>query len=104
MPRRNDLNVSRRLTRMLKASGLPRDGPAHVLRMRFVQVTHALLTLQGQCTYRNVIRAMRELLEGWSLAEELHCRPGGYRHRLLNVIDDIHGQIMLYAEGDWVGY
>ena len=99
--RRKDLNVSRRLRRMIKAAGLPRSGGAHVLRMSYVQVTHAMLILQRQCTYENVMRAMREVLEGWSLAEEGHSRPGGYQHRLLNVIDDIHGEIVRCAGGQW---
>ena len=62
-----------------------------------------MLTLQGQCTYENVMRAMREVLEGWSLAEEGHSRPGGYQHRLLNVIDDIHGEIVRCAGGQFPG-
>jgi hypothetical protein len=98
---RKDLNVTRRLTRMLKAAGLPRVGGAHVLRMSYVNVTHSLHALQGECTYQNVVRAMRELLEGWSLAEEEHSLPGGYQHRLLNVIDDIHGEIVRFAGGQW---
>ena len=63
MSRRKDLNVSRRLTRMLKAAGLPRVGGAHVLRMSYVHVTHALHVLQRQCTYQNVVRAMRVRVE-----------------------------------------
>jgi hypothetical protein len=98
---RNDLNVSRRLRRMLRASGLPRVGKAHVLRMRYVQVTHALLILQLACTHHNIVKAMRELLEGWSPSEEHHSQVGGYQHRLLNVIDDIHTRIEDMSSGEW---
>jgi hypothetical protein len=101
---RTDLNVSRRLRRMLKASGMPRKGKAHSLRMRFVQVTHALLLLQGNCTYHKVIWAMRELLDGWLPSEEHHSEVGGYQHRLLNVVDDIHSEIEQMAGGQWVGF
>jgi len=101
---RTDLNVSRRLRRMLKASGLPRIGKAHSLRMRFVQVTHALLILQGDCTYHKIIRAMRELLDGWMPTEEHHSEVGGYQHRLLNVVDDIHTEIEQMAGSEWVGF
>ncbi len=38
MSDRSNLNVSCRLMRMLKVSGLPRVGGAHTLRMRYVQV------------------------------------------------------------------
>ena len=98
---RNDLNVSRRLRRMLRASGLPRVGSAHVLRMRHVQVTHVLLILQLACTPLNIVMAMHELLEGWSPAEEQHSRVGGYQHRLLNVVDDIHTRIEEMSSGEW---
>ena len=101
MSDRNDLNVSRRLRRMLQAAGLPRVGRAHVLRMRFVQVTHMLLILQSQCTHDKIVGAMRELLEGWAATEEEHSEVGGYQHRLLNVIDDIHTQIELCIGGEW---
>ena len=102
MSDRTDLNVSRRLRRMLEASGLPRDGGAHVLRMRFVQVKHVLLILQKQCTMHQIVLAMQELLQGWGATEEGHSLPGGYQHRLLNAIDDIHGQIVVL--GEWVGH
>ena len=98
---RNDLNVSRRLKRMLRASGLPRDGQAHVLRMRYVQVRHVLLILQLACTPHNVVKAMRELLEGWTETEEQHSRVGGYQHRLLNVVDDISTEIEQMSCGEW---
>jgi hypothetical protein len=98
---RKDLNVSRRLKRMLKASGLPRVGQAHVLRMRYVQVIHVLLILQLDCTLHNIVNAMRELLEGWSATEEKHSRVGGYQHRLLNVVDDIHTKIEQRSWGEW---
>ena len=98
---RNDLNVSRRLRRMLRASGLPRVGPAHVLRKRYVQVTHVLLILQLACTEHNIVKAMCELLEGWSPGEEHHSRVGGYQHRLLNVVDDIHTRIEEMSSGEW---
>ena len=98
---RNDLNVSRRLRRMLKASGLPRVGKAHWLRMRFVQATHVLLILQGQCTLSKIAIAMRDLLEGWSDIEEKHSDVGGYQHRLLNVIDNLHTEIEQCAWADW---
>ena len=101
MSDRNDLNVSRRLRRILKDAGLPQVGGAHVLRMRFVQVTHVLLVLQNQCTHYNIGMAMRELLEGWSSAEEEHSEVGGYQHRLLNAIDDIHYEIEDLAWGEW---
>ena len=103
-PNRTDLNVSRRLRRMLKAIGLPRIGQAHTLRMRFVQVTHILLMLQGDCTYHRIVVAMRELLDGWAPAEEHHSEVGGYQHRLLNVVDDIHTEIEHMAHGEWVGF
>ena len=98
---RNDLNVSRRLRRMLRASGLPRVGKAHVLRMRYVQVTHVLLILQLACTQHNIVKAMHELLDGWSPAEENHSQVGGYQHRLLNVVDDIHTKIEEMSSGEW---
>jgi hypothetical protein len=98
---RTDLNVSRRLRRMLKASGLPQTGKAHHLRMRFVQMTHASLILQGLCTYGRIVIAMRELLEGWADTEEGHCDVGGYQHRLLNAIDDVCADIERLAWGEW---
>jgi hypothetical protein len=101
---RTDLNVSQRLRRMLKASGLPRIGKAHSLRLRFVQVKHALLILQGQCTHHNIINAMRDLLHGWVPTEEHHSEVGGYQHRLLNAVDDIHTEIQQMAGGEWVGF
>ena len=101
MSDRNDLNVSRRLRRMLKAAGFPRVGSAHELRMRFVQVTHVLLVLQKQCTMHRIVLAMQELLEGWGATEEGHSQPGGYQHRLLNAIDVIHGEIVRMVGGTW---
>ena len=98
---RTDLNVSRRLRRMLKASGLPQTGPAHHLRMRFVQLTHALLILQRQCTHGRIVIAMRELLEGWAHTEEEVSYPGGYQHRLLNAVDDVCADIERFAWGEW---
>ena len=77
---RKDLNVSRRLRRMLKASGLPLAGKAHWLRMRYVQLTHVLLMLQGQCTRGRIVMAMRDLLEGWGDTEEENADVGGYQH------------------------
>jgi hypothetical protein len=88
MSDRNDLNVSRRLRRMLKASGLPSVGAAHELRMRFVDMTHAMLVLQGQCTHHAIVRAMRQLLEGWAATEEEHAQPGGYQDSLVAAIDE----------------
>ena len=90
MSDRTDLNVSRRLRRMLKASGLPLAGKAHWLRMRYVQLTHVLLMLQGQCTRGRIVMAMRDLLEGWADTEEEHP---DYHRRLLNLIRDVEGQI-----------
>ena len=90
MPDRTDLNVTRRLTRMLKASGLPRSGRAHCLRMRYVQQTHVLLILQKACTRGRIVMAMRNLLEGWADTEEEHP---DYHRRLLNLIHDVEGQI-----------
>jgi hypothetical protein len=72
------LNVSSLLRRMLKASGLPRVGPAHVLRMRYAQVTHVLCPMQRHCTHGRIVLAMRELLEGWTDTEEEDTRVGGY--------------------------
>ena len=100
-PQRTNLNVSCRLRRMLKASGLPQTGPAHHLRMRFVQLTHALLVLQRQCTHGRIVIAMRELLEGWADTEEEHSYPGGYQHRLLNAVDDVCADIERFAWGEW---
>ena len=88
MSDRNELNVSRRLRRMLKASGLPSVGAAHELRMRFVDMTHAMLVLQGQCTHHAIVRAMRQLLEGWAATEEEHAQPGGYQDSLVAAIDE----------------
>ena len=96
MSDRNDLNVSRRLRRMLKASGLPSVGAAHELRMRFVDMTHAMLVLQGRCTHHAIVWAMRQLLEGWAATEEEHAQPGGYQHRLVAAIDDIRRQIGIF--------
>ena len=90
MVHRRDLNVTRRLTRMLKASGLPRIGRAHWLRMRYVDLTHVLLILQRQCTRGRIVMAMRDLLEGWADTEEEHP---DYHRRLLNLIRDVEGQI-----------
>ena len=99
---RRNLNVSRRLMRMLKVSGLPRVGGAHTLRKRYVQVKHALLILQGKCTRESITKAKQELLEGWSSDEEQHSEVGGYQHRLLNVIDDIQTELAAMAMGEWV--
>ena len=74
---RNDLNVSRRLRRMLKASGLPRVGKAYHLRMRYVQLTHVLCILQRRCNCGSIISAMSYLLEGWDATEEQHSHVGG---------------------------
>jgi hypothetical protein len=100
MVHRRDHNVTRRLTRMLKECGMPRTGGAHWLRMRYVQLTHALLILQGQCTRGRIVMAMRELLEGWADTEEEHSYVGGYQHRLLNAIDDLQFQIETWAWAD----
>jgi len=102
MSHRSNLNVSRRLMRMLKVSGLPRAGGAHTLRMRYVLVKHALLILHGKCTRENIAMAKQELLEGWSSDEEQHSEVGGYQHRLLNVIDDIQQELAAMAMGEWV--
>ena len=67
-----DLNMTRRLTRMIRLSGLPLAGPAHQLRKRFVQATHALCVLQRSCTHGRIVMAMRDLLEGWADTEEEH--------------------------------
>jgi len=37
MPERTDLNMTRRLRRLIRVSGLPLSGPAHQLRMDFVR-------------------------------------------------------------------
>ena len=79
---------------------MPRTGGAHWLRMRYVQLTHALLILQGQCTRGRIVMAMRELLEGWADTEEEHSYVGGYQHRLLNAIDDLQFQIETWAWAD----
>jgi hypothetical protein len=91
---RNDLNVSRRLRRMLKASGLPRIGYAHWLRMRYVESTHVLLILQHQCTRGRIVMAMRDLLEGWADTEE---EQPDYHRRLLNLIRGVESQIELWV-------
>jgi hypothetical protein len=101
VPERTDLNVSRRLRRMLRASGLPRVGRAHNLRMRFVQATHVLLILRHQCTHAQIVLAMQELLQGWAETEEEDCGVGGYQHRLLTAIDDIHAKIVEWTSADW---
>ncbi len=82
MSERTDLNMTRRLTRMIRLSGLPLAGPAHQLRKRFVQATHALCVLQRSCTHGRIVMAMRDLLEGWADTEEEH-----YQHRLLNAAE-----------------
>jgi hypothetical protein len=69
--------------------------------MLYVQVTHVLLILQLACTEHNIVKAMCELLEGWSLGEEHHSRVGGYQHRLLNGVDDIHTRIEEMSSGEW---
>ena len=101
MSERTDLNMTRRLTRIIRLSGLPLTGPAHKLRERFVQATHALCVLQRHCTHGRIVIAMRELLEGWADTEEEHTRVGGYQHRLLNAVDDLHSQIETWAWADW---
>jgi hypothetical protein len=104
MPRdhtRNDLNVSSRLRRMLKASGLPSVGPAHILRMRYAQVTHVLCLMQRHCTHGRIVLAMRELLEGWTDTEEEDTRVGGYQDRLLNAVNAIHTSIEQMLHADW---
>jgi hypothetical protein len=90
---RTDLNMTRRLTRFIRLSGLPLTGPAHQLRMDFVRATHALCILQRSCTRGKILKACCELLEGWAEREEHHSREGGYQHRLLNAVDDLHSQI-----------
>ena len=98
MPRRErtDLNMTRRLTRMIRLSGMPLAGPAHQLRKRFVQATHALCVLQRSCTHGRIVMAMRDLLEGWADTEEEH-----YQHRLLNAAESgasaptVHTQAMV---------
>ena len=102
MPRRErtDLNMTRRLTRMIRLSGMPLAGPAHQLRMRFVQATHALCILQRSCTHGRIVMAMRELLEGWADTEEEHSYVGGYQHRLLNAIDELQAEIETWAWAD----
>ncbi len=70
MSDRRDLNVSRRLRRMLKASALLRVGKAHVLRMRYVQLTRTLCILQCHCTRGRIVSAMSEILEGWADTQE----------------------------------
>ena len=94
MVHRRDLNVTRRLTRMLKVSGLPRIGRAHWLRMCYVQLTHVLLIMQGQCTRGRIVMAMRDLLEGWADTEE---EQPDYHRRLLNLIRGVESQIELWV-------
>ena len=101
MSERTDLNMTRRLRRLIRLSGLPLAGPAHQLRMDYVRATHALCILQRQCTFGRIVIAMRELLEGWDDTEEEHSRVGGYQHRLLNAVDDLHSQIETWAWADW---
>jgi hypothetical protein len=98
---RNDLNVSSRLRRMLKASGLPRVGQAHILRMRYAQVTHVLCLMQRHCTHGRIVLAFRVLLEGWADTEEEDTRVGGYQDRLLNAVNDIHTSIEQMMHADW---
>jgi hypothetical protein len=97
---RTDLNMTRRLTRFIRLSGLPLTGPAHQLRMSFVRATHALCILQRSCTRGRIVMAMRELLEGWADTEEEHSRVGGYQHRLLNAVDELHSEIETWACAD----
>jgi hypothetical protein len=66
MTHRRDFNVSRRLRRTLKASALPRVGKTHVLRMRYVQLTHTLCILQCHCTRGRILSAKSKILEGWA--------------------------------------
>ena len=101
MSERTDLNMTRRLRRMLEASALPRVGKAHSLRMRYIHVTHALCTLQRHCTRGRIVKAMQVLLDGWTDTEEGHSDVGGYQHRLLNAIDDMHSEVERWAWGDW---
>ena len=56
--------------------------------------------LQRSCTRGRIVMAMRDLLEGWADTEELHSYPGGYQHRLLNAVDDLHAQIEQWAWAD----
>ena len=94
---RTDLNMTRRLTRFIRLSGLPLTGPAHQLRMDFVRATHALCILQRSCTRGKILQACCELLEGWAEREEYHSREGGYQHRLLNAVDNLHSRIEEWA-------
>jgi hypothetical protein len=100
MSERTNLNMTRRLERFIRLSGLPLAGPAHQLRMDYVRATHALCILQRQCTFGRIVIAIRELLEGWADTEEEHSRVGGYQHRLLNVVDDLHSEIERWAWAD----
>ena len=100
MSERTDLNMTRRLRRFIRVAQLPLTGPAHQLRMDFVRATHALCILQRDCTRDRVLQACCELLEGWSDREELHSREGGYQHRLLNAVDDLHARIERWAWAD----
>ncbi len=45
--------------------------------------------------------AMRDLLEGWADTEEEHSDPGGYQHRLLNAIEDMHVEIERVVWANW---
>ena len=96
---RTDLNMTRRLTRFIRLSGLPLTGPAHQLRMDFVRATHALCILQRNCTRGRILQACCELLEGWAEREEHEHRStqGSYQHRLLNAVDDLHSRIEEWA-------
>ena len=101
MSDRRDLNVSLRLRRMIKASALPRVGKAHVLRMRYVDLTHILCIQQRLCTRGRIVSAMFQLLEGWDDTEEGHSDVGGYQHRLLNAIDEMSSEIERWVQSDW---
>ena len=97
---RTDLNMTRRLRRFIRVAGLPLTGPAHQLRMDFVRATHALCILQRSCTRDRVLQACCELLDGWAEREEHHSREGGYQHRLLNAVDELHSRIEQWAWAD----
>jgi hypothetical protein len=98
---RTNLNMTRRLRRMIKASGLPLVGKAHSLRMRYVQLTHILCIQKCHCTRGRIVSAMFKLLEGWSDTEEEHSDVGGYQHRLLNAVDDMSSEIERWNQADW---
>ncbi len=100
MSERTDLNMTRRLMRFIRLSGLPLTGPAHQLRMDFVRATHALCILQRSCTRGKILQACCELLEGWAEREEHHSREGGYQHRLLNAVDELHSRIETWVWQD----